>query len=103
MASARHVRHKGDGRTLAPEQEWKLVSMVEDRNPMQYKFRSALWNAKAIRELIRALFGLHMPLRTVRLYVQRNGFTPQRPDKLANIGPRIRSANLTAYMRATLG
>ena len=79
----RHGRRKGDGRTLTPEQERKLVSMIVDKTPMQYKFRFALWNAKAIRELVRAEFGLDMPLRTVRLYMQRNGFTPQRPEKRA--------------------
>lgn len=79
----RHGRRKGVGRTLTPEQESKLLSMIVDKTPTQYKFRFALWNAKAIHELIRVEFGLDMPLRTVRLYMQRNGFTPQRPEKRA--------------------
>lgn len=72
---------------------------------MQYKFPFALWNARAIRDLVRAEFGVEMTRRTICRYMERNGFTPQRPEKRAReqrpaqvrrwverICPRIRQA-----------
>ena len=56
----RHGRRKGDGRALTRRQERKLLSMIVDKTPMQHKFPFALWNAKAIRELIRAEFGVEV-------------------------------------------
>ena len=57
--------------------------MIIDKTPTQYKFKFALWNAKAIKQLIQYKFGIDMPARTIRYYMQRNGFTPQRPEKRA--------------------
>lgn len=79
----RHGRKKGDGRTLSEQQEKELLGMIVDKTPLQYKFKFALWNAKAIKQLIQYKFGIDMPARTVRSYMQRNGFTPQRPEKRA--------------------
>ena len=79
----RHGRKKGDGRTLTEQQEKELLRMIVDKTPLQYKFKFALWNAKAIKQLIQYKFGIDMPARTVRHYMQRNGFTPQRPEKRA--------------------
>lgn len=76
-------RKKGDGRTLSERQEKELLGMIVDKTPLQYKFKFALWNAKAIKQLIQYKFGIDMPARTVRSYMQRNGFTPQRPEKRA--------------------
>ncbi len=43
----------------------------------------ALWNAQAVKSLIRRYFGVDMPIRTVRSYRKRWGFTLQRPIKRA--------------------
>lgn len=59
------------------------MSLIVDKTPMQYKFKFALRNAKAIRQLIKLEFDIDMPPRTVRYYMKRNGFTPQRPEKRA--------------------
>lgn len=79
----RHGRKKGDGRILSEEQEKELLRMIVDKTPQQYKFKFALWNAKAIKQLIQYMFGIDMPTRTVRDYMKRNGFTAQRPEKRA--------------------
>ena len=76
-------RKIGMCRTLTPDEEKRLVNILVDKTPEQYKFKFALWNGRAIRELIRLEFGKEMPARTVRLYMQRLGFTPQRPEKRA--------------------
>ena len=79
----RHGRRTGEGRALTREQERKLMSMLVDKTPMQYKFPFALWNSRAIRDLIRAEFGVKVSRRTVCRCMARNGFTPQGPEKRA--------------------
>lgn len=76
-------RKYGMCRTLTPDEERKLVNLLIDKNPRQYKFRFALWTGRAVRELISVEFGKEMPARTVRLYMKRLGFSPQRPEKRA--------------------
>ena len=55
----------------------------DSKTPDQLKRRFALWSAQAVRLLIRQNFGIDMPSRTVRKYLNRWGFTPQRPMKRA--------------------
>ena len=76
-------RPMGACKTLTPEEENKLVKLLVDKTPRQYKFRFALWNARAVAQLIKAEFDKEMPDRTVRLYMKRLGFTAQRPEKRA--------------------
>lgn len=68
-----HVSRRKSGmcRTLLPDEEKRLVNILVDKTPKQYKFKFALWNGRAIRKLIRPEFGKEMPARTVRLYMQR--------------------------------
>lgn len=47
------------------------------------KLDFALWTREAVRMLIRQEYGIPMPVRTVGLYVQRWGFTPQKLVKFA--------------------
>ena len=47
------------------------------------KLKFALWNAKAINQLIEHVFHVKIAARTVRLYMKILGFTPQRPEKRA--------------------
>lgn len=76
-------RPVGIGRTLTPEQESRIQSDIIDKTPDQMKMNFALWNAQAVRVLILRHFGVDMPARTVRSYLARWGFTPQRPLKRA--------------------
>ncbi len=79
----RRGRPIGACKTLTQEEEQKLVKLLVDKTPRQYKFCFALWNARAVAQLIKVEFGKEMPGRTVRLYMQRLGFTAQRPEKRA--------------------
>lgn len=83
LEEAARGRSVGSGRSLTPAQEARLQRDILDYTPDQLKMNFALWNAQAVRALIRQYFGIDMPVRTVRSYLQRWGFTPQRPLKRA--------------------
>jgi transposase len=76
-------RPVGDGRRLPPEQERAIRRAIVDKTPDQMKLRFALWNAQAVRAVIKSHWLVELPVRTVRLYLKRWGFTPQRPLKRA--------------------
>lgn len=54
-----------------------------DRTLDQCKLRFALWSAQAVRALIKQLFAVDLPVRTVRKHLSRWGSAPQRPLKRA--------------------
>lgn len=76
-------RRMGDKRTLSPEQEKELIGMIVDKHPEQYKIPGCLWTRESVQELIKRKYGITMPIRTVGMYLQRWGFTVQRPAKRA--------------------
>ena len=51
--------------------------------PDQLDLPWALWGREAVRDLVRARFGVTLALRTVSDYLRRWDFTPQRPIKRA--------------------
>ncbi|BCX89344.1 transposase, IS630 family [Methylomarinovum tepidoasis] len=76
-------RRVGSGRRLTPAQEARIYQEIVAKTPDRLGLPYALWNAQAVRMLIRRSFGIDLPKRTVRLYLQRWGMTPQRPVKRA--------------------
>jgi len=76
-------RTLGNGRQLTQAQEDRIRRDIVDKTPDQKKLPFALWNARAVQALIKQYFAHQMPIRTVRLYLKRWGFTPQRPLKRA--------------------
>lgn len=76
-------RKVGQNRTLSPEQEREVQRLITDKTPDQLKMPFALWTRPAIRQLIRERLGIQMPVRTVGEYLQRWGFTPQKPLRRA--------------------
>ena len=71
------------GRTLSLAQEWQLRSIIVGENPKQLSLPFALWNRRAVMQLVNVLFDIEMPIRTVGEYLLRWGYTPQRPIKRA--------------------
>lgn len=71
------------GRTLTLVQEWQLRSVIVGENPKQMSLPYALWNRRAVMQLVKVLFAIDMPIRTVGEYLLRWGYTPQRPMKRA--------------------
>lgn len=76
-------RRHGSGRRLTPAQEARIRLDIETQTPDQLSLPFALWNARAVRGLIRRYFGIDLPIRSVRTYLRRWGLTPQRPLKRA--------------------
>jgi transposase len=83
LKSRKRGRQYLSGRTLNLAQEWQLRSIIVGENPRQMSLPFALWNRRAVMELIKKLFGIDMPIRTVGEYLLRWGYTPQRPAKRA--------------------
>jgi len=76
-------RALGDGRRLEAAQEAEIRKLITDRTPDQLKMPYALWTRAAVAELIAQRFGIKLAVRTMGLYLQRWGFTPQKPMKKA--------------------
>jgi len=76
-------RRNGDKRTLTPEQEKEIRSIIIDKNPDQLKLPGCMWTRENIRQLIREKYKIIMPLSTLGYYLQRWGFSVQRPVKRA--------------------
>jgi len=76
-------RPPGSCRTLSQEQETELQKAIRDKCPDQLKLPFALWTRIAVQQLIKQLWGIDMPIRTVGEYLKRWGFTPQKPLRKA--------------------
>lgn len=76
-------RPKGACRTLSPQQEKELQKAIYDKCPDQLKLPFALWTRIAVQQLIKRLWSIDMPIRTVGEYLKRWGFTPQKPLRRA--------------------
>lgn len=76
-------RPVGSGRTLSAWQECEVQRLIRDRTPDQLKMVYALWTRQAVVELIRDRYGVKLAVRTMGLYLERWGFTPQKPMKKA--------------------
>jgi transposase len=77
----RSGRPFGSGRTLTAEQEEQIQQGIVEKSPEEHGIASALWTRQAVAELIEKEFGIKMPIRTVGEYLNRWGFTPQKPKR----------------------
>ena len=76
-------RKIGSCRTLTADQEKQIKKMIRDKCPDQLKLPFALWTRIAVQQLIKNLFQTEMPIRTVGEYLNRWGYTPQKPFRKA--------------------
>jgi transposase len=83
LEARKRGRSEGECRTLTPAQETAIQKKICDHTPDQLKLTFALWTRQAVQQLIRQMFLITMPIRTVGDYLQRWGFTPQKPVKIA--------------------
>jgi predicted GTPase len=63
--------------------EWELHMILTTVAPSARGLPYALWNRRAVRDLIQVEFGIDMPIRTVGEYLKRWDYTPQRPTRQA--------------------
>ena len=76
-------RRSGENRLLTQEQEREIQRTIVDKTPEQLKFKCCLWTRKAIHELILKKYGIDLKLSTLGYYLERWGFSVQRPIKRA--------------------
>jgi len=72
-------RKVGEKRHLSLLQELELQRRIRLETPEATGLPFALWTRRAVQALIEQETGVVMPIRTVGLYLQRWGFTPQKP------------------------
>ena len=68
---------------LSPEQECEIKRIIKDKFPDQYKMAFMLWTRAAVCGLIKQLYGIEVPLRSMSNYLKSWGYTCQRPTKQA--------------------
>ncbi len=76
-------RRVGAQRRLEIAQELRIQQLIIDHTPDQLQLTFALWTRQAVQEIIQCEYEVRMPIRTVGAYLQRWGFTPQKPAKHA--------------------
>ena len=69
-------RKDGMKQTLSSDQEAQVRQAIRDRCPEQLKLPFALWTRRAVQQLVKRLFSIDMPIRTVGEYLRRWGYTP---------------------------
>lgn len=72
-------RRVGANRVLTPDQEQAVCRLLRDKTPDQLKLPFALWTRQAVSDLLAHRYGVRLPIRTMGAYLQRWGFTPQKP------------------------
>jgi transposase len=83
LPQAKTGRPVGSGRWLDESQAHRLQELIKGHYPEAFGINSALWTRRAVQDLIEHEYGVKLPIRTVGLYLQRWGFTPQKPLKKA--------------------
>jgi len=76
-------RKIGACRTLTPEMEREIRKTIIDKTPEQVKVKGCMWTRNNIAEYIKQEYKVVMPLSTLGYYLQRWGFSVQRPTKRA--------------------
>jgi len=82
LAAQRQGRPPGATR-LEPWQAAQIARSIQDRTPDQLKLPFYLWTREAVAELIEQRFGIQLSVWTVGRYLERWGFTPQKPLRRA--------------------
>lgn len=81
LKAKRKGRPKGG--SLLPWQTAQIAKAVMDRHPEQLKLPFYLWTREAVAQLIERRFGIQLSVWTVGRYLNRWGFTPQKPVRRA--------------------
>ena len=68
---------------LSSAQGRGVQKMIFDKIPDQLNLPNGLWTRKAVVELIQQEFGVELAVRTMGDYLQKWGYTPQKPAKRA--------------------
>jgi transposase len=83
LPGERTGRPPGTGRLLTEEQEDRVIELIDSKMPQDLNIASALWTRAAVVELMEQVTGKRLPIRTVGEYLNRWGYTPQKPVRKA--------------------
>lgn len=83
LGEKKRGRPVGACRKLTLVDEAWLREQIVGQTPQQMKLPFALWTRPAIKALVKERFGIEMQDRLIGKYLNRWGFTPQRPVKRA--------------------
>lgn len=83
ISQKKRGRKKGEKRTLTPLQEKEIQKTIIDKTPDQLRFKECMWTRKNISALIKEKYKINMPLSTLGYYLDRWGFSVQKPTKKA--------------------
>lgn len=75
----RRGRRKEEQAKLSAWQCGMIVRLITDQTPDQLKMPFVLWTAAAVRDLVERRCDVTLPVRTMRKYLRKWGFTPQKP------------------------
>jgi transposase len=70
----------GRPRFLTPEQDQQVRAWLAQK-PTAHGFRTDLWTARRVAELIRRHFGVEFHPHYLREWLTRRGYSPQRPAR----------------------
>ena len=76
-------RVRGEGRAVTSVQEDVIQRIIIDKRPEQLKMDFFLWSRAAVGHLIEQEYGIKLHVRSIGKYLERWGFTPQKPIKRA--------------------
>jgi transposase len=79
MEGLKYRKIPGREPKLTKAQRQKIFDIVTSKNPLQLKFRFALWTRGMVRELILDQFTVHLSEVSVGRLLRELGLTPQRP------------------------
>ena len=83
LAAQKRGRREGEKAALTEEQAKVIADLVRDRNPDQLKLPFYLWTREAVAQLIETRFGVQVSVKTAGRYLEKWGFTPQKPARRA--------------------
>lgn len=74
-------RPLGSGRMLSDDQAQRVQQIIDAKTPEQMGIPAALWNRRAVRDLIEKECGVLLAVRTVGQYLKRWGYTSKKPQR----------------------
>lgn len=74
-------RPKGKSSKLTGKIEKEIRKLITNKTPEQLGFEIMLWDRLSVSELINKKYKIKMPVSTMGYYLQKWGFTAQRPIK----------------------
>jgi transposase len=83
LDGAKRGRRPGEQLVLQDKDAARIRRLITDKCPDQLKLPFALWTREAVAVLIEQLMGVRLSLQAISVYLQRWGFTAQRPMKRA--------------------